>query len=96
MKARCPNCNAIYNIDESKIPEKGAHATCAKCKTRFQIKKEQGQPEQKENQTVQGNKEVQIIITCPQCGHVNISSDKCAQCGNVFSEADREKLAIQI
>ena len=94
MKAQCPKCNAIYNIDDSKIPDKGAHATCAKCKTRFQIKK--GQTVEKKDNTVQENKEKQIIITCPQCGHINISSDKCVQCGNVFSETDKEKLAIQI
>ena len=39
MKAQCPKCKAVYNIDDAKIPEKGAQATCSKCKTRFQITK---------------------------------------------------------
>jgi predicted Zn finger-like uncharacterized protein len=37
MKAECPNCGAVYQIDDTKIPDKGAHATCAKCQTRFHI-----------------------------------------------------------
>ena len=40
MKAQCPKCKATYTIDDSKIPEKGAFATCSKCQTRFQVKKE--------------------------------------------------------
>jgi predicted Zn finger-like uncharacterized protein len=87
MKAQCPNCKAVYNIDDSKIPEKGAHVTCKKCQTRFPIKK---------SASVQTKKDQQVIITCPNCGHVNISSDKCSQCGNQFSNEDFEKLSIQI
>lgn len=87
MKAQCPNCHAVYNIDDSKIPEKGAQATCAKCKTRFEIKKK---PPEKDGE------EAQTIITCPNCGHVNLTPDKCSQCSNVFSEEDKKKLAIEI
>jgi predicted Zn finger-like uncharacterized protein len=87
MKVQCPNCKAVYNIDDSKIPEKGTHATCAKCKTRFEVKKKSLAP---------GGEASQTIITCPNCGHVNISSDKCSQCGSVFSEEDKGKLSIQI
>jgi predicted Zn finger-like uncharacterized protein len=87
MKVQCPNCRAVYNIDDSKIPEKGTHATCSKCKTRFEIKKKFQE---------QGGEVSQTIITCPNCGHVNISSNKCSQCGNVFSEEDMSKLSIKI
>jgi predicted Zn finger-like uncharacterized protein len=87
MKAQCPNCKAVYNIDDSKIPEKGTFATCSKCKTRFEVKKKPKEP---------AKDAPQMIITCPNCGHVNISSDKCARCGNIFSEEDKKKLGIQI
>jgi len=87
MKVQCSNCKAVYNIDDSKIPEKGAHATCSKCGTRFEIKKTHKEQE---------GENLQTIITCPNCGHVNLSSEKCSQCGNVFSEEDRDKLSIQI
>ena len=87
MKAQCPKCKAVYNIDDSKIPEKGTYATCSKCKTRFEVKKKPPEP---------AKEAAQVIITCPGCGHVNISSDKCARCGNAFSEEDKKKLGIQI
>jgi len=87
MKVQCPNCRAVYNIDDSKIPEKGTHANCSKCKTRFEIKKKSMDQEGEASKT---------IITCPNCGHVNISSNKCSQCGNVFSEEDMSKLSIKI
>ncbi len=35
MKVECPKCNAVYNISESKIPDKGARAQCPKCEHRF-------------------------------------------------------------
>ena len=89
MKAQCPKCKAVYNIDDSKIPEKGAHATCPKCKNRFPIKKD------KEPQT-QTEAYQEEIIPCPNCGHLNISSDSCASCGTVFSKEDKERLAITL
>ena len=91
MRVQCPNCEAVYQIDASKIPEKGIHATCKKCKTRFHIVKE-GPTTEKE-----GHHEE--IIPCPKCGHVNISSvssDTCVSCGSAFSEEDKEKLTIKI
>ena len=87
MKAQCPNCKAVYKIDDSKIPEKGAHATCSKCQTRFPIKKSPSEQTQKDNQ---------VIIICPKCGHVNLSPDTCSQCGNLFSHEEIDKLTIQI
>lgn len=87
MKAQCPKCKATYTIDESKIPEKGAFANCSKCQTRFQVKKEP--KAQKE-----GAREE--IIPCPKCGHLNVSSDKCVSCGNVFSQEEKDKLSITI
>ena len=91
MKAQCPKCKAVYNIDDSKIPEKGAQATCAKCKTRFNIKRGDKAADKTDEA-----REPQLIITCPKCGHVNLTLDKCIQCGTVFSDEDREKLGIQI
>jgi len=90
MKIQCPNCKAVYQINDSKIPEKGANATCPKCKTRFYIKKIQKEQEAPK----EGEKGE--IIPCPNCGHLNISSDSCASCGAVFSNEDKEKLGIAI
>ena len=93
MKAQCPKCKAVYNIDDSKIPEKGAQATCAKCKTRFPIKKgaEAPAPAKKDKAD-----EIHTIITCPSCGHVNLTVDKCSKCNAVFSDEEKKKLGIEI
>jgi predicted Zn finger-like uncharacterized protein len=91
MKVQCSNCEAVYQIDDSKIPEKGIHATCKKCKTRFHIQKKGSAAKQ------EGSHEE--IIPCPKCGHVNIasiSSDACVSCGNAFSDEDKEQLTITI
>jgi predicted Zn finger-like uncharacterized protein len=90
MKAQCPECKAVYNIDDSKIPEKGAQATCAKCKTQFSIKR--GETTEEPDKV----EESHLIISCPNCGHVNLSPDKCSKCGTVFSDEDKKKLGIQI
>jgi predicted Zn finger-like uncharacterized protein len=91
MKVKCSNCGAVYQIDDSKIPEKGIHATCKKCNTRFRIIKKVAATKK------EGAHEE--IIPCPKCGHVNIasiSSDACVSCGAAFSEEDKERLTIII
>ena len=87
MKAKCTACEAVYNIDDAKIPEKGVYATCKKCNERFQIKKLTEREEDIDDN---------IIITCPYCSHVNISSEKCAGCGKFFSDDEKAELAIKI
>ena len=91
MKIQCPQCKAVYNIEVSKLPEipaKGAFATCQKCKNRIPIAPINGESEpQKEAHREE-------IIPCPNCGHVNISSDVCVSCGTAFSTEDKEKLKI--
>ena len=91
MRVQCSNCGAVYQIDDSKIPEKGIHATCKKCKTRFRIKKK--------GSTTQQEGTHEEIIPCPKCGHVNIasiSSDVCVNCGFAFSDEDKKQLTITI
>jgi len=99
MKAQCPNCDAVYQIDDSKIPDKGASVKCKKCETRFQIKKE-GQPQpkaEKPNAALAGSGESPAeIITCPECGRVNIGIEKCSGCGKTFTDNEKQELAIKI
>jgi len=40
MKIKCPECKTVHNINEAKIPEKGAYARCKKCNHRFLVKKQ--------------------------------------------------------
>jgi predicted Zn finger-like uncharacterized protein len=98
MKVLCPGCNARYNLDTSKIPavpEKGVTVTCPKCKHKFpliikpqDIKADTSKDTSKEKPDV--------IIPCPDCGHVNISSPKCLSCGKVFTKEELAKLKISI
>lgn len=104
MKAKCPECGAVYNVDETKLPEKGAYANCAKCKTRFHIKKPEpfhnsvgsdpaSDPEPIHNSAGDGKAK---IIICPNCDHVNISTESCAACGMIFSKEEQEELSITV
>jgi predicted Zn finger-like uncharacterized protein len=61
MKIRCPKCNTLYNIDESKIPEKGAYVRCKKCQNKFHIEKD----EQKEEFV---ERDETAWEPCPRCG----------------------------
>ena len=91
MKAKCTKCEAVYNIDDAKIPEKGVFATCKKCQTRFQIKREETSTEAVAEEAPQDE-----IITCPYCSHVNIHTEKCAGCGKIFSDEEKVELTVQI
>lgn len=95
MKIKCPKCESVYEIAEAKIPEKGANVTCKKCQNRFAVKRREKMEEQSEEKVQQGETK-QIIITCPDCGHVNISKKSCVGCGRAFSEDEISELKIEI
>jgi predicted Zn finger-like uncharacterized protein len=86
IKGTCPNCGTGYQIDDSKIPDKGAYGRCAKCKERFFVKKKDSF--QKTSPNIEG-------MTCPHCHHKRQEGDiKCLYCGIVFAkyyEMDRVK-----
>lgn len=37
MKAQCPHCQAVYKINEAKIPPRGVYGRCTRCRKRFFI-----------------------------------------------------------
>ena len=39
MKVKCSRCGAVYQINASKIPDKGVYTKCTKCQAQFFIKK---------------------------------------------------------
>ena len=97
MKAKCSKCGAVYNVDDSKIPENGAYATCAKCKTRFRIEKQVPVKTEAPARTKEpeDNDKAKIII-CPNCDHINVSQESCAICGMIFSKEEQEELTITV
>ena len=111
MKTNCPKCEAVYNIDDAKIPEKGAVATCKKCQARFRISKQETPAASAVEATAEAVAEAtagvvaeavseeapkDTIISCPYCSHVNISTEKCAGCGKIFSEEEKTELTVHI
>ena len=47
MKIVCPHCNTNYQIDDSRIPEKGLPVKCSACGNKFRVfrEKEEEAPE---------------------------------------------------
>jgi len=39
MKIKCPHCNTAYNIDDSKISDKGLLVKCSVCSNQYRVKK---------------------------------------------------------
>jgi len=70
MKGECPNCGAVYQIDDSKIPDEGGYGRCPKCQTRFFIKK--------------GFSSQPKLMHCPRCGRDVERSNFCSNCGFDF------------
>lgn len=79
MEIKCPECEAAYRIDESKIPAKGVYALCPGCQTRFLVPRE----------SKTGKK------ICPNCGYIRqpkddefFSATDCPKCGVIYTKAE--------
>jgi len=46
MKIKCPHCNTAYNIDDSKISDKGLLVKCSVCNNQYRVKKKAEEPEE--------------------------------------------------
>lgn len=38
MNIRCPQCQTVFKVDPSRIPQGGARARCARCGSRFMVR----------------------------------------------------------
>jgi len=80
MQARCPKCESVYNVKDSKIPDKGIYAKCPKCQERFFLKKDNSFNETPS----ESEKDV-----CPNCGQERKAEDiKCPKCSVVYGKYD--------
>jgi len=79
MKVQCPECKVGYNLDEKKLPAKGAYVRCRKCQHRFFIKKEKLAETTTET------------IECPRCKLPQEGIEECQHCGFVFQEKLKTK-----
>jgi uncharacterized protein YjbI with pentapeptide repeats/DNA-directed RNA polymerase subunit RPC12/RpoP len=50
---QCPNCNKSYQIDGSKVDEKGSYATCRGCRHRLLVRRLHKPPDNEEEPSVQ-------------------------------------------
>ena len=89
METACPSCHFVYEINESKIPDKGAYAVCKKCKNRFFLQKPKEtdsiKPKPEDTPTVKKENKTQ---SCPKCGfESDLTVKECPKCGVIIKKA---------
>jgi predicted Zn finger-like uncharacterized protein len=75
MKAQCPECNTVYIVDESRIPEEGGLIRCKRCQHKFRIERpvrylgiaeERAEDTQKEESAPKAEKKVEQVSETPE------------------------------
>lgn len=91
MKIQCPKCNATCNIDESKIPERGAYLRCKKCQNKFHIEKPSEDIELETEEAITENKK-EATTQCPFCKEeIVVGAIKCKHCGSMLTATKKGK-----
>lgn len=61
MKVMCPQCEAVYQIDDARIPNEGIHGRCPKCNERFFIRKENTKAAETKQKVVKKKQGMSVI-----------------------------------
>jgi predicted Zn finger-like uncharacterized protein len=81
MKAQCPECNTVYMVDESRIPEEGGLVRCKRCQNTFRIERpvpdlgiaEERTEDTKEEESVpKGEQKVEEVSETPEETNNNV------------------------
>ena len=103
MQVKCPECNAAYRVDDSKIPDKGINAKCPKCGAGILLTKE----EKHQQAGSQVPKDAHRMKICPWCNYQRqpkddqfFDSTECPKCGSIYEKAktaarQREKKELE-
>ena len=96
MKIVCPHCSTNYQIDDSKIPEKGLPVKCSVCGNKFRVFREQKEeaPEPPKEEEIQENKnssDMDSLFDSMPSNNNKAADDLDALLGGDFSQKQQEE-----
>jgi predicted Zn finger-like uncharacterized protein len=62
MEIQCHNCKAKYQVDDAKVPDKGAYVRCKKCQAKFLIQRETKTKEIESDKMLKNNSSAQELL----------------------------------
>ena len=89
MKITCPHCSTNYNIDDSKIPEKGLLVKCSVCQNQYRVKKQEDVPKEEEDDIV-SKMHSRMDIETGRYDHDGGENEQKAPLKDVFDSGDDE------
>jgi len=93
MKIVCPHCNTNYQIDDSKVPEKGLPVKCSVCGNKFRVFKEE-KPESPKEEEIQENKnssDMDALFDSMPSNNNKAADDLDALLGGDFSQKQHDE-----
>lgn len=83
MNISCPKCNFSRTVDPATVPERPVRVNCPKCGESFMFDKARPRGAATGQQVERSAPEQ---ISCPACGLVQDSSDRCRGCGVIYAQ----------
>lgn len=78
IKIECPNCETVYQVNNSRIPNGGAYCRCIKCQKKLFV---MNRVDRKRKSTTLER------MLCPNCQHERNGKDtECPKCGVVYDK----------
>ena len=87
MKIKCPHCNTAYNIDDSKISDKGLLVKCSVCNNQYRVRKKAEEPEEDD---IVGKVHSQMNVESDQADDSLFAKDESD--GGLFDDDEEENI----